>query len=178
MPWYTSPPESFSEFYDRYYAYIRNYVYGHYIHNDPAESPEDVVQEVLGAAWQEYAKLRDSLTCHAWLRRAAWMRLVARRRYWVTHEHPLSLEAPRVGGDDEIPSLRETVAGAPVSFDDGLVVDELLDHMPADDRSLMQRIARGDTVSSIAREHKITPEAVRQRLWRARARVMARLEVA
>jgi RNA polymerase sigma factor (sigma-70 family) len=165
---------TFQLFCDRYSAYVRAIIWNLYMRDDPAEDLDDLMQDVFVAAWREYAKLKDSRSCHGWLRVVARDTVLLRRRRYFHRLHSSSLET-RWPTNDELETLEEQIADVPTDFDAGLALDDLRAALVPEDLELLSLWADGFQHSEIAAACGTSVEATRRRLARARDRALGRL---
>ena len=134
-----------------------------------AETASDLAQDVALRSWQKLDSLKEPRTFPAWVRRIA--ANAARdhlRRMAVRREDELD-EALHLEGGDDPHDRAERMAEvrlmlAALADEDGEVVE------------LLTARANGVSVETLAVEMKITPDALKMRVMRARKRLRARLD--
>lgn len=170
----TRPSPSFDEFYQLHYRYVFTCVRNAYWGNDPADSYEDIVQDVFLAAWRKFDELRHDYV-RAWLRGAARHAAYAysRRKADLHHRLTLSLDAPLAysGSDDVLKSLTDRI-GVLADYDQQLEADELAENLRADDLRLLVMVADGFSMADIAMWLGTSPAAAQIRVARARDRAI------
>lgn len=147
-------PETYQRYLDLLHDYGGNIRHYCIVHSDTLYEAQELAQEVMATLWRRMGTLADDSTprqVNRWLHRVM-------RSTFLDHlrRHPRPRTVPLAAAE---------------GYDDGQdydaeLLDALLQHLDADEHRLMDQYLAGYKAAEIAREHKISADAVRQRVHR------------
>lgn len=125
-------------------------------HSNSREEAEDLMQEVFIAVWENIDGLHPGSSprqMNRWLQKV--MRTVFVRH--IRHQH-IRADAPLT----EAERLADTASGPPGNT----LLQELVEHLPPDDRQLLQERFDGYSNIEIAQHHGLKPNTLNKRMSR------------
>lgn len=149
------------DLYDYVYGYLRR-------QNIPHADAEDLAQDVLVSAFMHMDAVAEG-KLHAWLRTVARNKLIDRFRRGAIRPVPIA-EIPDAADPSPAPD-EIAIASA-----DRQVVLDAMSQLPERDQTIVRlRYLEERSVEETARATRMSPNAAKVALWRARARLRALL---